>query len=238
MKNIMMNKEMAKATKNKTKTNTRRAVTKYYDITWDGRIIDIDSLPGDIKSEGFHIFEKKCPLFYSEEKDNYYRGDNLKYDVGDKLWIREPVKIDMCFTEEICFHYLADNEQDKMTIPKRFIKDGFIVDWMAHCNGVPNGCIKEMARIFVEITGVRVEKLQNITFKDVLKEGIELKNRDDLIKNDMLDLSKTLSSKNLGAVEIAIKNSFIKLWNSVAPDKFKWKDNRFVVVYDFKKVES
>ena len=52
----------------------------------------------------------------------------------------------------------------------------------------------------------------------------------------MINLSQTSSSNNLTTVEIAIKNSFIEIWNSVSPDNSKWEQNPFVTVYSFKKV--
>ncbi len=195
MKNILMNEEMTKAILDGRKTQTRRA-----GITNHGRYIIDDDLLKSYKLSNQNIL--KCG----------------KYQKDEIIWVREPAKIDMCFTEEIHFHYLADNTTSKLNIPKRFIKDGFVADWMAHCNGVPNGCIKEMARIFLKITDVRVDRLQDISRSDIWKEGYQttLDNRENITKYDW----------------------WIRLWNKTAPKDYRWEDNPYVFVYEFERVNK
>jgi hypothetical protein len=62
--------------------------------------------------------------------------------------------------------------------------------WIQRCQGVPNGCIKEMARIFLKVTNVRVEKLQGLaqsaagmpSIKDVAMMLMQGMAPEDLIK--------------------------------------------------------
>ena len=204
MKNILMNTEMTKAILDGRKTQTRRA-----GITNHGRYIIDDNLLKSYKLSNQDIL--KCG----------------KYQKDEVIWVREPAKIDMCFTEEIHFHYIADNKTSRLNIPKRFIKDGFVVDWMAHCNGVPNGCIKEMARIFLKITDVRVEMLQDISYEDTMAEGCVVGIEDCVTYED--DGEKKF-------VSYSAYNWYRELWNKTAPKGYKWEDNPYVFVYEFERV--
>ena len=186
-----MNTEMTKAILDGHKTQTRRVIK-------DKELIDLFLKNGGKKNK----------------KEVISRISKYKKD--ETIWVREPAKIDMCFTEEIHFHYLADNTTSKLNIPKRFIKDGFVADWMAHCNGVPNGCIKEMARIFLKITDVRVEMLFDLTYDDMQEEGY------------------SESAMN----SISGLNWYIDLWNKTAPKGYKWDDNPYVFVYEFERVKE
>lgn len=75
---------------------------------------------------------------------------------------------------------------------------------------------KKYARIFLKIINVRVEKLQDITRKDVLSEGIREHAVNQFHPHTCL---------------------FETLWNSTAKDGYKWEDNPYVFVYEFEKVE-
>lgn len=150
---------------------------------------------------------------------------DTKWKVGDVLWVREPAKVDICFTEEFYFRYLSDDDEYKlftMPIPNRLIKDGFVVDWMVHCNGIPNGCIKEMARTFLRVVEVRDEFLQDITYKDCVNEGL-IKYEED--NHNCIVPYGTLIER------------WKTLWNSTAPKGKKWEDNPKVKVITFEKVE-
>ena len=84
------------------------------------------------------------------------------YKKGDILWVREPARVIVEVTEELHFEYLSDGKQSVIEFPHRLMKDGYTPDWMAHGHGVPNGCIKEMARTFVRVTDVKVGYLHDI----------------------------------------------------------------------------
>lgn len=71
---------------------------------------------------------------------------------------------------------------------------------------------KELARIWLEITGVRVEQLQNISTEDCISEG----------------LNTTLRERD---AEVNLKQQFKELWESTGGD---WDANPWVWVVDFK----
>jgi len=206
MKNITMNAEMAKAILDGRKTQTRRTIKQ----SEAGNIKDIKN--GLVVTErNYRVFKEtyEIPLDIFIEKIS-------KYQKGDIICVMEPVKIDKCLANEIHYHYIADGKKAKIPIPKRFIKDGIVADWRVSCKGVLNGCIKEMARIFLKITDVRVERLHDITYGDMQKEGYI-----EVAMNSISGLSL-----------------LIKLWNKTAPKGYKWEDNPYPFVYEFERVEN
>ncbi len=220
-----MNAEMAKAILDSRKTQTRKTIKKFFDLSLKEpkkNPLYFKDMQKDLEFKELQGYVNVCPLFYSKSEDKYYCGESIKYQKGDIAWVREPAKVDMCFTEEIHFHYLANNKASKLNIPKRFIKDGFISDWMAHCQGVPNGCIKEMARIFLKITNVHVEKLQDVSVDDICKEGC-------ISYNNWIGFDKKEYEKQA-------KIWFSKLWDRTAQKGYKWEDNPYLFVCEFKRV--
>jgi hypothetical protein len=95
-----------------------------------------------------------------------------KYKIGDVLYIRERARLmgwDGHSLRQI-FQYEADGSFAKsLIVPKRIkpIRTG---------NCVPNGCFRELARIFVKITGVRVEWSEDMSLDDIIAEGIQYDN--------------------------------------------------------------
>lgn len=152
-----------------------------------------------------------------------------KHKVGDILWVREPAKVLSVYGRTMNIKYLADNQKVSLTIPPRFYNAwaGCSVieysKWISLCQGIPNGCIKELARIFLRVTKARVERLQNISEEDILKEGI--------VKNFM-------GLYVVGDIRCSTPiEAFKMLWDSTAPQGYKWEDNPWVFAYDFERVE-
>ena len=150
-----------------------------------------------------------------------------RYKVGDILWIREPVRI-IDFSpvgnyggswndEDLyTYQYVADeNIRCSEEIPERF---GSIPIWIKRCHGVPNGCIKEMARMFYTVVDFHYEDLQHISFEDIIEEGFQpsCKRQED-IKDDCYEWWE-------------------ETWDATAPYGKKWEDNPLVEVYKLKKV--
>jgi len=208
MKNILMNTEMTKAILDGRKTQTRRV-----GITNHGRYIIDDNLLKSYKLANQDIL--KCG----------------KYKKGDIIWVREPAKvrnvrinIDDIGSEAYMDYIYSDGTKGTMQIPERFnvANRNYFPQWIRIRGGVPNGCIKEMARIFLKITDVRVEKLQDISIDDICRDA-------GLIKNDY---------KRLFAYPNHIGNKWIKLWNKTAQKGYKWEDNPYVFVYEFEKINN
>lgn len=131
----------------------------------------------------------------------------LPYNVGDKLWVRET----WCKNENPKsdnfekFEYRADYEgaecQDLITWkPSIFMP-------------------KEAARIWLEVTDARVERLQDITAEDIRREGM------------------TSAAAHVGDMEIA-SQEWALFWDSFnAKRGYGWNTNPWVEVVTFKRTE-
>ena len=89
---------------------------------------------------------------------------------GDIVWVREPARVTIAPQQADIIYgkYLADNSDFKIRIPDRFIP---YPKWVTNRQDVPNGCIKEMARIFLKIIDVRGESLQECIGLSLPNEG-------------------------------------------------------------------
>ncbi len=83
---------------------------------------------------------------------------------------------------------------------------------------------KEAARIFLRVTDVRAERLQEITGEGAIKEGEE----------PIIHISDVLD-------EFATRTAFIGTWNSIIKksdlDRYGWDTNPWIWVIEFERVE-
>jgi len=123
---------------------------------------------------------------------------------GDRLWVRETIRKTECFGEHSI--YTADGS---LTIAD---------SWPWKRDALPSiHCPRGLSRITLEITGVRVERVQEITIVDALAEG-------------------TYWGENRHPTPV---HAFESLWDSInGKDKAKcWDANPWVWVVEFKVVE-
>ena len=213
MKNILMNKEMTKAILDGRKTQTRRV-----GITASGKYIIDDNLIKSYKLANQDIL--KCG----------------KYQKGDVVWVREPAKVVDYVESNITMKVeYVDGEATTKDIPERFLnEDGYIkASWIKNMQGVPNGCIKEMARIFLKIIDVRVEKLQSISVDSIKSEGCNLHHLDCTCMYSDEACYKCFRSDDSDYFD-----EWIELWDKTAPKGYKWEDNPYVFVYEFERIEK
>ena len=134
------------------------------------------------------------------------------YQRGDILYVRET----WCKGLER-YIYRADYSDTE-----KFYRDGKEIEMKWHPSlHMP----KDAARIFLRVTNVRVERLQDITVEDALAEGM-----DKYIRlNGELD-------------ENSIITSFIGIWNSTIKksdlDRYGWNANPWVWVIEFERCEK
>ena len=213
-KSILFNTEMVKAILDGRKTQTRRVIPlKNNDLIFTGFVVSSTAK----NREGYCAFGK------NKERDLEFIKPH--YKVGDVFWVREPAKVieindyQDCFT----FKYLADNKEETLSyLDKWENKDGMTVPrWVENCQDVPNGCIKEMARIFLKVTNVRVERLQDISVRDIEK-----------VTGWKREIY-SYSNKNK-----AFFKDYRDFWNSTAKDGYKYLDNHYVFVYEFERIEK
>lgn len=149
---------------------------------------------------------------------------------GDRLWVRETWQA----TKENWVMYAANSE-------------------MRDTNGKAHGCLYQgpwlpsihmprwASRITLEITKVRVERLQEITEEDAIAEGCVAEHYnqeriDDLQISDAHPNVKALA-KALGPGCVPARADYWHLWDKINSKKHPWAGNPFVWVIEFRRIQ-
>ncbi len=227
MKPILFNTEMVRAILDGRKTVTRRCVKYKYSNTemqmrtdkYGTSLIEIQK---DVEGETFGKNEdgttwrkllayiEKVPPFKVNDilyvRETYFQAVGHYLDVsGESVSYTYPI-----------FEYLADGKHTK----------GHWYDKQQSYYMVKRPSIhmpKEAARIFLKVTGVRVERLEDITQEDAIKEGVMVEEFD----------------KEGGFYE---RDEFLHLWNStIKKDQLQyygWDANPYVWVIEFEVIDK
>lgn len=147
----------------------------------------------------------------------FIEGLKPKYQIGDILYVKETWSLTRGFFEgDEKVLYKADfTDEDAKAFhwkPSLFMPQAY-------------------ARIFLKVTNVRVERLQDISEEDAIAEGIK-RIGDGWKDYDFKDNSK-YNYRYLRAID-----SYKSLWNSInkkEPEK-QWQANPYVFVYEFERV--
>lgn len=182
---------------------------------------------------GFSCFTQKDMFSVRGKHENGDFGESffkLPYIVGDILWVREtfrkycPLDENDNFQQPI-IEYVADNPQPVFLTDGdggiELNKDGTekFIPWKPSIFMPKAAC-----RIFLEITGIRVERLQNIIDKDIKSEGIDCPS------------SKTRSGGYCPEGCTELRGAWRNLWQSINGEE-SWESNPWVWVISFKKTE-
>jgi len=236
MKPIIFSTPMVQAILDGRKTQTRRVikapvlrnVREPDEVLFDGKICKFN-WHGDDVIGGFEI--------------------KPKYQPGDILWVRETWRVGAWNENTGCIavDYKADGfarrEWIEIKNPELFeqywiqstddaVKAGLETDSDGQYHWEPGKgptrwrpsifMPREAARIFLRVTNVRVERLQEITEEDARAEGCSTK-----ILND--------GWKNIGT--LTARDEFIALWEHLnAKRGLGWDRNPWVWVYEFEKI--
>ena len=88
---------------------------------------------------------------------------------------------------------------------------------------------KEAARIFLRVTGLRVERLKDITNEQILLEGVDKKQ----IENRLSQMPEPVEEWERACYVL----EWADLWNSTVKDKnHSWAGNPYVWVIDFERI--
>jgi len=153
-----------------------------------------------------------------------------KYQVGDVLYVREAfwqwgsyqTTTETCNKLDRPKERFAPAEPPKHIVPHLFFQPGSTVIKPVdryHLGYHKRPSIfmpKELARIFLKVTAVRVERIQDISLFDAASEGI------------LPAPGKNMIDDTFGL--------FIALWNSLYPGS--WERNDWVFVYEFERCEK
>lgn len=215
MKPILFNTEMVQAILEKRKTQTRRVVKPQPD---DGGLHNHTVFPMSIQStlEGWW-----GTVFETGESRRFSPPHGYP---GEILWVREAWNWDWKdYPErtEKWFYYRA-------TTPDSFLGSG--EHWKPSIHMPFEAC-----RLFLKVTNVRIERLQDITPEDCFKEGIQPIHRE----GNSLDqfYKRFIPAENGATTTTKPKTSFRTLWQKINGVK-SWELNPWVWVYDFEQTEK
>ena len=197
---ILFSGQMVKAILSGEKTQTRRIA----------KVTESGCLPGFITPSGCHV-----PRRIAEHISYCPYGK-----IGDRLWVREAWNIrDYCSGE-----YGGQGEAGYPfeKIPKERPAGGYCLEFAADGGDGPWRPSIHMprwaSRITLEITDVRVERLQNISDEDAISEGV---------------------GGDLSITPCYAVSRFRKLWDSINGKRegCAWADNPYVWAVSFKVVK-
>ncbi len=203
IKPILFNTEMVRAILDGRKTCTRRICKDANEYT----VPDMDFYNADRRTYAVHNFADKK---HTEKLSIAER--TCPICLGDILYVRET----WCKGLER-YIYCADYSDTE-----KFYRDGKEIEMKWHPSiHMP----KEAARIWLKVTDVRVERLQEITAESALTEGADKY----IHANGTLNEDQTITS-------------FIGIWNSTIKksdfDRYGWDANPWVWVIEFERCEK
>ena len=230
MKPILFNTEMVRAILDGRKTCTRRIVKPQQLV---GLLPDKckNGVQEEFLKEKKLMFKPYCDMTDIELINTAYKAP---YQRGDILYVRETVwqkvghYLDIDGETKGIFYneykYVATDDEPKVGWDHSWIKRPSI-----HMS-------KEAARIWLKVTDVRVERLQDITPKDAENEGVG-----NLFYEDI-----GYSEKNYGTEvdpEYGIaKEQFSWLWDSTIKksdlDRYGWEANPWVWIIKFERCDK
>lgn len=137
--------------------------------------------------------------------ETFYEAVKLRYQVGDLLWVKEGVVTHASIPQVV--GYVADGctRTEYWEKPRN---SRFMPKWAA--------------RIWLEVTAVKVERLHDISTEDCEREGIVG--------------TRVLGGWDFGGFAFA-KDAFRDLWESIN-GKGSWDQNPWVEAYTFRVVEG
>ena len=214
-KPILFNTEMVKAILEDRKTCTRRIIKNKYknaDIDWfenkhGKRLVYIQNdAPAPRKNPNGSTTHSLVAMEVIEKP----------YKVGEILYVRETWAIQSMsnYDKRIKFMYKALGDKD---LEIRYVsadKYGELVKYSCKKGWQPSLFMpKEAARIFLKVTSVKAERLQDITEDQIKKEGI---------RQEFPPLAQ---------------DAFQELWDSTTKE-YKWRLNPWVWVIEFEVVQN
>lgn len=226
IKPILFNTEMVRTILDGRKTVTRRVVRgawpdwSYLGLTDDAAVTAVDrygeEYPKPVDGLWAEFEDADGPVEFPMVKS--------PYQPGDILWVRETWAHVKFGRGEWHYEYRANCEH-----PKKW-SNGSFAEWSPSIH-MP----REAARIWLRVTGVRVERLQEIDGNGLRAEGFDI----PCLPNEVEDqFDKYGATFDL----VQAKRRFSALWDSTIKhadrDRYGWDANPWVWVIEFKKCEK
>jgi hypothetical protein len=217
---ILFSSPMVRALLSDRKTMTRRVVSKNNSCT-SGRFekLNLESAFVTESMGGQQILK----AMWDENGDKTIHRIFPKWETGDRLWVRETwLLVNGCEGLEDFTTYRADGV---ISYP-----DNEPVKWKPSIH-MPRWA----SRITLEITNVRVERLQEISEEDCLKEGIQKSDNEGLRNWPYMGANHHI--KGTPKVFSFARQAFESLWDSINGKKYPWSSNPWVWVVEFKRMK-
>lgn len=216
LKPILFNTDMVRAILEGRKTVTRRIVKD---------LSEAAHYPMGISEEDGK-FEFMCGGVSNGIATDWIEAVSMPYKIGDVLWVRE-TWTPYCINKSRCSNSLAGHADYCYKASLDSVTYG-CVDTLG-CKWHPSIHMpKEAARIFLRVTDVRVEQLQDITIADCKREGVV----PPPLRGDEYDYELD--------PDLDYLFGFQNLWDStIKPkdiDKYGWNGNPWVWVIEFERI--
>lgn len=234
-KPILFNTDMVRAILDERKSMTRRCV-KFKgnkNPNWTGFILDgLNLYNGNNEICNKKLQFMPGDILYVRETWNYgyWDSSDFEYQVNETWFEELPIGKKTALGEGH-YVYRSNIEPPELKNLERKNDDGYRgISWHPSIH-MP----KKAARIFLRVTDVRVERLQDITAKEAFLEGVG-----ELFLDDI-----AYSGKNYGcdwdAAYGLSREQFAWLWDSTIPKKqletYGWDANPWVWVIEFERIE-
>lgn len=163
----------------------------------------------------------------------HFTTSYAKWKVGDILWVRETFGIIEFDKEDACWVYKTDTSLLDTEYGNLFM------GWKPSIH-MP----KEACRLFLEVTDVKLERIQDISEEDAMLEGVARETvpykiaREQIINE--LRFKDYIRRDNIpfphGGYVYSAKRSFEALWRKIYGDQ-SWDRNEWVFAISFKVVD-
>ena len=172
--------------------------------------------PGIVDKDGYLQQAKHDVFGVASDEEGYTCPFGA---VGDRIWVRETFAAGLSTKSTLAY---------RATHKREDLEDGFYdtIKWTPSIH-MPRWA----SRITLEITGVRVERLQNISERDAEAEGIDMEAL--FAAQDCYDC---IADHNMTG-RPTVTGAFKYLWESIYGEE-SWKANPWVWVISFKRVEG
>jgi hypothetical protein len=218
LKPILFSTPMVQSILRGEKTQTRRIIKYQKNIT-DPKI-------------GFSAFTNNDQFEVRGVHENGQYGGSLfkmKYKVGDVLWVRETWQHTKCLNinpedENYGFIYKADGQP-----------------WEDYENWTWKPSIfmpRSACRIFLKLTKIRIERLNDISEADAIAEGVERWKEERMISKPThyKVYFQNCKAEDLCSYTSCPVDSYSTLWQKINGKK-SWDENPYVFVYEFERCE-
>lgn len=210
-KPIIFSIEMVRAILEGRKTQTRR-------------VIKINGQAITHPEESIELHEEGAIYYSLNSMSGYYKPP---YQIGNTLWVRETWRLSLAGGFYV---YKADPGREARN--KELCKIDPTLKWHS-----PRYMPREVARIFLKVTNVRVERLQDITEEDAIREGVHPWGLETQQRRDKWCRYTQITDP--GRITGTFRGEFAAFWDSLnAKRGYSWETNPWVWVIEFKSIES